>query len=73
MDERTAYSDWSRRFEQLSCIKLFHPSYGLFYMDFQSLFNFLKFLHLFNQIDQVNLTGQKGRWWPTCHKLYLNK
>ena len=35
-DERTAYSDSSCRFEQLSCIKNFHPSYGLFYINFQS-------------------------------------
>ena len=27
---RAAYSDSSRRSEQLSCIKLFHPSYGYF-------------------------------------------
>ena len=29
MDERTAYPDSSRRSEQLSCTKYFHPSYGL--------------------------------------------
>ena len=28
-DERTAYPDLSRRSEQLSCIKYFHPNYGL--------------------------------------------
>ena len=27
-DERVAYLDSSRRFEQLSCTKFFHPSYG---------------------------------------------
>ena len=33
-DERTAYLDSSRRSEQLSCTKHFHPSYGLFYIHF---------------------------------------
>ena len=33
-DERAAYPDSSRRFEQLSCRKYFHPRYGLFYMIF---------------------------------------
>ena len=28
-DERAAYPDSSRRSEQLSCIKYFHPNYGL--------------------------------------------
>ena len=28
-DERTAYPESSRRSEQLSCRKYFHPSYGL--------------------------------------------
>ena len=32
---RTAYSDSSRRSEQLSYRKHFHPSYGLFSMNFQ--------------------------------------
>ena len=43
-DERAAYPDSSRRSEQLSCIKLFHPSYRLFYMIFQSLNDFLEFI-----------------------------
>ena len=34
-DERAAYTDSSRRSEQLSCTKYFHVSYGLFYMNFQ--------------------------------------
>ena len=42
-DERVAYPDSSRRFEQLSCIKYFHPNYGLFYMIIRSLKDFLKF------------------------------
>ena len=46
MDERTAYSDSSRRFEQLSYRKHFHPSYGLKDMNFQSLFEFLELLIL---------------------------
>ena len=45
-DKRTAYSDSSRRSEQLSCTKYFHPSYGLFSMIFQSLFDFLEFIHI---------------------------
>ena len=46
MDERTAYSDSSRRSEQLSYRKHFHPSYGLFSMNFQSLNNILDLLIL---------------------------
>ena len=41
MDERAAYSDSSRRSEQLSCRKHFHPSYGLKDMNFQSLVRML--------------------------------
>ena len=43
-DERAVYPDSSRRSEQLSCIKYFHPSYGLFYMNFQSFNDILKLL-----------------------------
>ena len=46
MDDRTAYSDSSRRSEQLSCRKHFHPSYGLKDMNFQSLFEFLELFEL---------------------------
>ena len=42
MDERTAYSDSSRRSERLSYRKHFHPSYGLKDMNFLSLFEFLE-------------------------------
>ena len=42
MDERTAYLDSSRRSEQLSYRKHFHPNYGLKDMNFQSLFEFLE-------------------------------
>ena len=42
MDERIAYSDSSRRSEQLSYRKHFHPSYGLKDMNFQRLFEFLE-------------------------------
>ena len=42
-DEQAAYTDSSRRSEQLSCTKFFHPSYGLFYMIFQSFKQFLNF------------------------------
>ena len=41
-DERAAYPDSSRRSEQLSCRKHFHPSYGLKDMNFQRLFEFLE-------------------------------
>ena len=34
-DERAAYPDLSRRSEQLSCTKYFHPSYGLFSIIFE--------------------------------------
>ena len=53
MDERTAYSDSSRRSEQLSYRKHFHPSYGLKDMNFQSLF---EFLDLFN-LTEKNMTS----------------
>ena len=33
-DERAAYPDSSRRSEQLSCTKFFHPSYDLFSINF---------------------------------------
>ena len=42
MDERTAYSDSSRRSEQLSYRKHFRPSYGSKDMNFESLFEFLE-------------------------------
>jgi hypothetical protein len=45
---RRAYSDSSHFSDQLSCRKLFHPSYGLFYMIFQRLNDFLEYLDLFN-------------------------
>ena len=44
-DERAAYPDSSRRSEQLSCTKFFHPSYGLFSMIFQSFKDFLKYFN----------------------------
>ena len=39
-NERTAYSDSSRRSKQLSYRKHFHPSYGLKDMNFQSFKSF---------------------------------
>ena len=41
-DEQAAYPDSSRRSEQLSYRKHFHPSYGLKDMNFQRLFEFLE-------------------------------
>ena len=35
VDERTAYPDSSRRSEQLSCTKFFHPTNKLFNINFQ--------------------------------------
>ena len=43
-DERAAHPDLSHRSEQLSCTKYFHPSYGLFYIHFQSLLHFLELI-----------------------------
>ena len=43
-DERTTYSDSLDFSEQLSYRKHFHPSYGLFFMDFLS---FKRILELF--------------------------
>ena len=45
-DKRAVYSDSSRRSEQLSCRKHFHPSYGLFSMNFQRLNHFLDLFKL---------------------------
>ena len=42
-DERAAYPGSSRRSEQLSCTKFFHPSYGLFYINFKIFKSFLEF------------------------------
>ena len=50
MDERIAHSDSSRRSEQLSCRKHFHPSYGLKDMNFQRLFEFLELFELTEKI-----------------------
>ena len=47
-DEQAAYPDSSRRSEQLSCTKFFHPNYGLFTMIFSKILkdflNFLEFI-----------------------------
>ena len=53
-DERTAYPDSSRRSEQLSCTKYFHPSYDLFSMIYQSFNDFLEFLKLFSSNNKQN-------------------
>ena len=47
-DERTAYPDSSRRSEQLSCRKYFHPNYGLKDMIFKRFKSFSDFNYLFN-------------------------
>ena len=42
---RTAvYPGSSRRSEQLPCTKFFHPSYGLFYINFRSFKSILGFI-----------------------------
>ena len=51
MDERTSYSDSSRRSEQLSYRRHFHPSYGLKDMNFQSLFEFLELFELSKKMN----------------------
>ena len=43
-DKRATHPDSSRRSEQLSCTKFFHPSYGLFYINFESFKSFSKFI-----------------------------
>ena len=57
MDERTAYPDSSRRSEQLSYRKHFHPSYGLFSMNFQRLNHFLELIKLTEKNYYVNMTS----------------
>ena len=42
--ERTAYPESSCRSEQLSCTKFFHPSYGLFYINFRRFKSILGFI-----------------------------
>ena len=49
-DERAAFPDLSRRSEQLSCTKFFHPSYGLFYINFK---RFKSFKDLFNYLNST--------------------
>ena len=56
MDERTAYPDSSRRSEQLSCRKHFHPSYGLKDMNFQRLNHFLDLFVLTEMEYDVSMT-----------------
>ena len=41
-DERVVYPNSSRRSKQLSCTKFFHPSYGIFYINFKSFISFLE-------------------------------
>ena len=53
-DERSVYSDSSRTSKQLSCTKYFHPSYGLFSMNYQSFNDFLEFLKLFSSNNKQN-------------------
>ena len=55
MDERTAYPDSSRRSEQLSCTKFFHPSYGLFYMIFERFNNILELFILTEKEYDVSI------------------
>ena len=63
-DERAAYPDSSRRSEQLSCRKYFHPSYRLKDMIFQRFKSFYDFNYLFNLnisktvSDDVGMTSE---------------
>ena len=62
-DERTVYSDVSRRSELLSCRKLFHPSYGLFSTIFQ------RFKHYLNLLEFILISKINGNWLgaPAVH------
>ena len=55
-DERTTYPDSSRRSEQLSCRKHFHPSYGLFSMIIQSFKHILDLFILTEMENDVSMT-----------------
>ena len=48
------YSDSLYFSDHFSYINYFHPSYGLFYMIFQSLMIFLEFLELILLIRKLN-------------------
>ena len=63
MDIRVAYSSSLYFSEQLSCIKFFHPTYGLKDINFYSLNQFIEFLLLLksniiqnSDVDPVKLT-----------------
>ena len=62
------YSDSSYFFDHFSYINYFHPSYGLFYMIFQSLNHFLEFLE-FNLISKIHMKmlGAPGAVHPAVH------
>ena len=74
-DERTAYSDLLDFSEQLSCRKLFHPSYGLISTNFQRSKHFMKFIKIKRNGIMMSaecqhdisrstdpLTGQTDQW-----------
>ena len=58
-DERAAYPDSSRRSEQLSCTKFFHPSYGLFYMNFK---RFKLILAVFADVSMTSAVNRSVDW-----------
>ena len=41
-----AYPNLSRRSEQLSCTKFFHPSYGLFYINSKRILSFSRIIRI---------------------------
>ena len=55
-DERTMYSDSLDFSEQLSYRKHFHPSYGLFFMDFLSFKHILELFILTEMEYDVSMT-----------------
>ena len=59
------YSDSSRRSDHFSYINFFNPSYGLIYMIFQSLSNFLDFFNSEFEFKSRNaITHQKNYLYP---------
>ena len=67
MGIRIAYSYLLYFSEQLSCIKFFHPTYGLkdiYFLEFKSFSGF-SVIHKATLSRIVSLTGQTYRWGPT--------
>ena len=62
------YSDFSHFSDHFSYINYFHPSYGLFYMIFQSFKRFLKFTGIkLNSKINGKLLGAPGAVHPAVY------